>query len=281
MCSGVKSMDQIRIDDLSFTAHHGVYDFERKNGQLFVVSAVLETDTSTAGWTDCLEDSTSYADVAAFIVEILTNNTISLLEAAAEQVCRAVLLRFPLIQAVELELKKPNAPIPLDFASVSVRIKRAWHTAIVALGSNMGSRENALNGALTALQQRPEIRVGKISSLINTAPYGGVEQDDFLNGVCAIETVLSPQQLLDALHEIEEQYHRTREIHWGPRTLDLDIIFYDDLVLNTSTLIVPHPDMHNRDFVLRPLYEIAPQMIHPVFGKSVHRMYEELKQCSI
>ena len=137
-------MDQICITNLRFFARHGVFDFEREKGQYFVLSARLETDTRAAGMSDRLQESTSYAEVAEFLVDFLTQNTYQLLEAAAEQACRALLLRFPRIWGVELELKKPDAPIDLEFESVSVRIRRGWHTAYVALGSNLGDKEGYL-----------------------------------------------------------------------------------------------------------------------------------------
>ena len=114
--------DEIRIDELEIFAHHGVYDFETKNGQNFYINAVLYTDTSKAGKTDELTNSTNYGEVCAFITEFLTKNTYKLLEAAAEHVVEAALLQFPLVKGISLEIRKPQAPIPLPFGSVSVKI---------------------------------------------------------------------------------------------------------------------------------------------------------------
>ena len=272
------TMDLIKIDELSIFAYHGVFDFERENGQKFVISCVMETNTEKAGWSDAMEDSTSYAEVAAFLADYLTGNTFSLLEAAAEHACRELLLRYPLVSAVELEIRKPDAPIELDFSSVSVRIRREWHTAYIALGSNLGNKENYLRAALDGLSEDRNIRLGKVSTLIRTAPYGGVEQDDYLNGVCCVQTLYNPQELLDILHQLENAANRTREIRWGPRTLDLDILLYDDLLLTTDTLTIPHIDMHNRDFVLRPMAEIAPYVQHPAFHKSMLQLLTELEK---
>lgn len=270
-------MDEIRIDGLRFFAHHGVFDFETQQGQNFVLNAVLRCDTHDAGCSDALEDSTSYADVAQCLVDFLTKHTYHLLEAAVEQAARAVLLQFPLLREVELELQKPEAPIPLDFQTVSVRICRSWHTAYVALGSNLGDRAAYLQGALDGLAGDPCIRLGRVSTLIETAPYGDVVQDDFLNGACQIETLYTPQELLEVLHRLERNANRTREIHWGPRTLDLDILLYDQLVLDTPELAIPHRDMHNRDFVLRPMAEIAPYAQHPVFHRSMLELWQRLE----
>ena len=103
-----------------------------------------------------------------------------------------------------------------------------------------------------------------------------MEQDDFLNGAVELETLYDPQELLDRLHEIEQNANRKRLVHWGPRTLDLDILFYDDLVQDDPSLTLPHPDMQNRDFVLRPMAELAPNFLHPVFQKTIGQLLKEL-----
>ena len=104
-----------------------------------------------------------------------------------------------------------------------------------------------------------------------------MEQDDFLNGVLEGETTLNPYELLDIFNEIESQAGRTRDIHWGPRTLDLDIIFYDDLIIDSESLTIPHKEMHLRDFVLEPMNQIASWVRHPITGKTVEEMVKEGK----
>ncbi len=268
----LNNYDEIHIDGLKIFAHHGVYDFETREGQDFYINAVLYTDTKKAGESDVLTDSTNYGEVCHFLNDYLTKNTYKLIEAAAEHAVTELLLRFPLIRGVDLELKKPDAPIPLPFESVSVRIKRFWHTAYIALGSNMGDKKKYLEDALTEIKNNKEIRLLSTASFLETEPYGGVEQDNFLNSVCCLETLLSPQGLLDELHRIEQLAGRKREIHWGPRTLDLDIIYYEDRIMATDTLVIPHPDMENRVFVLKPLGEIAPYYRHPVTGRTTLQM---------
>ena len=268
--------DEIRIRGLRIFAHHGVFPEETRLGQMFVVNATLYTSTRKGGLADALEDTISYADVCLFLTDYLQNNTWKLLEAAVEHACRELLLRFPLLKAVELELEKPSAPIPLPFDSVSVRAKRGWHRCFVALGSNMGDTKGYLDGAVAALKADPCIRLKQVSSYLVTAPYGGVEQDDFLNGAVELETLYDPEELLEKLHVIEQAAKRERVIHWGPRTLDLDILFYDDLTQDDPDLTLPHPDLHNRDFVLKPMAELAPHFVHPVLHRTIRQLLDAL-----
>ncbi len=270
-------MDTIFIEKLEVFARHGVYPEENKLGQKFLVSAELAVDTEEAGHTDDLTKSVNYGEVAHRITQIMQENTHKLIEAAAADVCENLLLEFPLIQQIRLKIEKPWAPVGLPLASVGVEITRGWHTAYIALGSNMGDKEAYLQFGVDSLSATQGCQVTKVSSFLRTAPYGGVEQDDFLNGVLELRTILSPTALLTRLHEIEADAHRERKIHWGPRTLDLDIIFYDDLILDTPDLHIPHIDMANRDFVLTPLAEIAPYMRHPIFHKTVDEMKRALK----
>ena len=128
------------------------------------------------------------------------------------------------------------------------------------------------------LKRTPGCQVDSVSAWINTAPYGGVEQEDFLNGALEIETLLEPEELLEALHQVENAEGRERIVRWGPRTLDLDILFYGDLVSGDSVLTLPHPDMANREFVLKPLDELCPWQYNPVNGKTVRQMLRELEE---
>ncbi|MBU5299319.1 2-amino-4-hydroxy-6-hydroxymethyldihydropteridine diphosphokinase [Clostridium sporogenes] len=150
------------------------------------------------------------------------------------------------------------------------------HTAYVAFGSNIGEKENYIKRALEKMEER-EIKIIKVSPIYETEPYGVLDQDSFLNGVVKIETNLTPENLIKELLLIEKQLDRVRERRWGPRTIDLDIIFYDDLIINRNNLIIPHKDMENREFVLKPLCDIDENFIHPVLKKSVKQLYDRLK----
>ncbi len=142
-------------------------------------------------------------------------------------------------------------------------------TAYIALGSNIGNREENLNNAIEMLKQNEGVEVKLVSTYINTAPVGFTEQTDFLNAGVEVKTSLYPHKLLEICSDIEKKLKRERSIHWGPRTIDLDILLYEDLVLNDADLIIPHPRMHEREFVLKPLKEIAPKALHPVLKKTI------------
>lgn len=149
--------------------------------------------------------------------------------------------------------------------------------ALVALGSNLGDRENSLRAALDELRAAPDVALLSQSRLHETAPVGGpVPQAPFLNGAVLLETSLEPRSLLDRLQRIEEQSGRTRVRRWGPRTLDLDLLLYEQIVMHSTTLELPHPRMAFRRFVLEPAAEIAGSMIHPTTGWNIARLLQHL-----
>ena len=268
-------MDKIKVKDLKVFANHGVYEEEKKLGQDFFVSVVLHLDTRQAGLSDDLLDSVSYGEVSRFINSYMKENTFNLLEAVAEKLARELLLKFEKIKLVQLEVKKPQAPISLPFDYVSVEINRKWHDAYIGLGSNVGDKRKYLEDALVALDQDENNKVVEVSKWIETKPYGNEDQEDYLNGCIFLQTLYTPEELLKALNEIEAKAGRVRKGKWEPRTLDLDILFYDDWVYNNKDLSIPHMDLHNRDFVLEPLAEIAPFLRHPLKGKVVLEIWQE------
>lgn len=140
------------------------------------------------------------------------------------------------------------------------------NTAYIALGANLGDPAATLRAAFGALANLPESRVSKTSSLYRTAPVGMAGQPDFVNAVAVLETTLPPETLLDALLDLEQRFGRIRAEKNGPRTLDLDILFYNDLQLDLPRLTLPHPRLHLRAFVLQPLAEVAPQLTLPGRG---------------
>ncbi|SHF29047.1 2-amino-4-hydroxy-6-hydroxymethyldihydropteridine diphosphokinase [Caloramator proteoclasticus] len=146
----------------------------------------------------------------------------------------------------------------------------------IAFGSNIGDRYETIKRAFELIEEN-EMKIIKKSSIYETEPYGYKQQPPFINGVILVETELSCRDVLQRLLKIEKQLGRERIIRWGPRTIDLDIIFYNNEVYNEEDLKVPHPDMHNREFVLKPLCDIEPDFVHPLLNKSVKEMYMMLK----
>lgn len=269
-------MDRIIIEGLELFCNHGVFPEENVLGQKFLVSAILYTDTRKAGKTDELTASIHYGEVSLRIKEILEKNTYQLIERAAEVVCETLLLEYPLLSKITLRLEKPWAPVRLPLKTVAVEITRQWHEVYLSIGSNIGDKERYLKDAIQSLEEEKDIKVEKVSDFIVTEPYGYTEQDEFLNGCIKLRTLKHPYELLDFLHDIEKNAGRERKIHWGPRTLDLDILFYDKLILEEDDLIIPHKEIEKREFVLKPLVQIAPNFRHPVSNLTIERLYENL-----
>lgn len=152
--------------------------------------------------------------------------------------------------------------------------------AFIGFGSNVGDRIGNIVDALIRLQANENITITKISGLYETEPVGFVEQDDFINGVVCIDTTLSPMDLLAVCRSIERKLGRQRSIHWGPRTIDLDILLYDGLVQKTKELTIPHQELAHRRFVLQPLADIAADAVDPTCGKKISRLLSETKDKS-
>ncbi len=268
-------MDKIIIKNLELYAYHGVYPAENQLGQKFILTLELFGDYHLAGKTDHLTDSVSYAEVCHFAEKFLLKQQYQLIEACAEHVVQALFSQYPMIQKIHAVLKKPWAPIGSHLEYVAVDITRSRHKVYLSLGSNMGNKEENLNSAIKALSSQNTV-VAAISSFYETEPWGVVEQPSFLNCAVALTTLLTPHELLETIHQIETSLKRERLMHWGPRTIDLDILLYDDIITDTPECVIPHPHMQNRLFVLEPLSEIAPWVIHPLLHQRIIDIKEAL-----
>ncbi|MDP2942315.1 MAG: 2-amino-4-hydroxy-6-hydroxymethyldihydropteridine diphosphokinase [Candidatus Omnitrophota bacterium] len=150
--------------------------------------------------------------------------------------------------------------------------------ALVGLDSNLGDRRGYIEKAVEELKRSGAVEVIKVSSLYETEPVGGPPQGKYLDGVAEIRTMLAPRTLMALLKEIEKKVGRTpSDVRWGPREIDLDILLFDDIIIDEPDLKIPHPLLHLRDFMLEPICEIAPNLIHPVLQKSVADILSELK----
>jgi len=150
------------------------------------------------------------------------------------------------------------------------------HQAYIGFGSNLGNRLNNCKNAIEALAALPFCSLFKASSFYETSPVGLVEQPAFINGVVLLETAEDAHWLFGQMVEIEKTFGRIRTLKWGPRSIDLDLLFFDDQIINTPELSVPHPLLHERRFVLEPLNEVAPNFRHPCLGKSVADLRHDL-----
>lgn len=270
-------MDIIKIEGLKCFAYHGVYPEENEKGQDFVLDIWLYIDLSAAGKTDNLELTVDYGELCEFAKKYVCENKFNLLETVVERLSRLILIRYDnLVNGVKIRMWKPNAPISADFKNVGVEIERYWHDVFIGIGSNIGDREKYLKKGLQLLNLNDDVIIKKVSTFIETEPYGGVEMDPVLNGAARIKTLLAPYELLKICSEIENKLGRERLIRWGPRTFDMDILFYDKLILEDKCLIIPHIDIKNRDFVLKPMAEIAPGFVHPIYNKTIQDMLDEL-----
>lgn len=297
--------DRITLTGLKARGFHGVFDFEKREGQDFVVDVVLHADHARAGASDRLEDTVNYADVAQIVADRVTGEPFDLIEALAWAIAGDLL---SVARAVEVTVHKPQAPIDQNFQDVSVTVRSSGAQgqsqgvvqglarggqAVIGMGANMGNPAETVQSAMDALDLHPHITVLQRSSLYRSAPVGGVEQDDFINAVMTVETTLSAYELLGVCQGVELAHGRTRDVRRGPRTLDLDLIRFTpheglgrgaglgdtgaQLTLNDPVLTLPHPEAGKRAFVLTPWHEIDPSATIDVDGTTL-TLRERLEQ---
>ena len=269
-------MDKIHIKDLEIIGFHGAILEEKVLGQKFVLSFELDVDLRQAGKNDDLTKTVHYGELAQKVEEEFTKISYDLIEKAAEEICEFVLLNYPLVKKVKLLLKKPWAPTRKHVEYVAVEIERKWNKVYIAAGSNLGDKEETLKEAIYKIDKRKDCVVTKVSNFYTTDPVGYEDQDQFVNCVFEINTLQTPSELMDTLLEVEKDFKRERIIRWGPRTLDLDIIFYNDIISYDEHILIPHPRAHERQFVMKPMCDINPYYVHPIYRKRVMDISSEL-----
>ena len=240
----------------------GVLPHERESMQPLQIDIDLEVDLSEAGVTDNLADTANYGAISEAIADVVRTSSDTLLERLAARIADRV-LHFDHVEVANVLVTKLRPPVPEDLVSSAVRIVRsrvdmrvpARHRAIVALGSNLGDRAAYLRFGLDKLSN-----VIAQSQVFETDPVGGPDnQGPYLNMVAVVDTDLDPFAMLRRLLQIEAEAHRVRIERWGPRTLDMDLLFYDDYTITSEELTLPHPRYGERRFVLEPLSEVAPE----------------------
>ncbi|MFK7917473.1 MAG: 2-amino-4-hydroxy-6-hydroxymethyldihydropteridine diphosphokinase [Ilumatobacter sp.] len=267
-------VDRIDISGIRAVTIVGALPHEREIPQPLGIDLSLEVDLRDAGRSDELGDTVHYGLVADRVVAAVEESKDILLERLVARIADEVLM-FDRVDAVEVELTKLRPPLAVDAATTSVRLRRTRadasatahtvHRAFVALGSNLGDREGYLRLGVLGLGH-----VTKMSSVYETDPIGGPDdQGAYLNMVVEVETSLDPFALLRRCQRIEAEAMRQRVVHWGPRTLDVDIIQFDDVSIVSEDLIVPHERFAERRFVLEPLAEIAPDRCPAGWDQSI------------
>ncbi|SMX77180.1 2-amino-4-hydroxy-6-hydroxymethyldihydropteridine diphosphokinase [Brevibacterium antiquum] len=278
--------DRIELRGLRVRGNHGVFDFEKREGQDFVIDVTLHTSVSRAAATDDIADTVHYGELAEDVAHIVEDNTFDLIETLASRIAEHCL---DLAEHVEVVVHKPGAPIQRFFNDVSVTVVRSRDSTVIAeteaylnLGANLGDAADTLDQAVAALGRHPRITVLRRSSLYRTAPWGGVEQGDFLNLGLIVSTSLPAPELLSVAQGIEVACGRTRELRWGPRTLDIDLIRlgtnHAELVFDTEALTLPHPRAHERAFVLAPWVELdgGAEILTPTGPRPITAVLTEL-----
>lgn len=270
--------DRIVLAGIRGTGYHGIFEHERRDGQEFVVDISIELDLRRPGRSDDLLDTVHYGEVAAAVLARIEGQPFDLIEALAEVIAADILARER-VDAVEVVVHKPQAPVGVPFGDVRVEIRRERGTPVViALGSNVGHRVDTLTEAVEQLADVPRLTITGLSRLVESDPVGGPDQPAYLNGVALASFAGSPAALLRALHAIEHHNGRTREVRWGARTLDLDLVQFGrpgsprERLSDTAALLLPHPRAHERGFVVVPWAQadpeatlrLGPTVAHPV-----------------
>jgi dihydroneopterin aldolase/2-amino-4-hydroxy-6-hydroxymethyldihydropteridine diphosphokinase len=258
--------DRVVVRGITATGHHGVFDFERREGQPFVVDVELAVDLARAGASDDLAHTVHYGEVAADVVARIEGEPFDLIERLAQVIAEDALAR-PLVESVTVTVHKPKAPVGVEFGDVQVRVtrERPLVPVVIALGANLGEPAETVMAVLQDLQLSEVVTFPASSGLWETDPVGGPDQPAYVNAVLTGLTRLSPRRLLDVLHEIEAAHGRTREVRWGARTLDLDLIQYgapgesSEVRSDDPGLTLPHPRAHERAFVLQPWLDADPE----------------------
>ncbi len=271
--------DAIVVRGIRARGYHGVLEHEKRDGQDFVVDVTLAVDLVPAGESDDLGDTVDYAAVAAEVVAQVGAGPYDLIETLAARIASAALAR-PLVEAVDVVVHKPEAPVGVAVDDVEVHIRRERRThVVVAVGANLGDRVATVAAAIADLP----LTQARVSPLYETDPVGGPEQPRYVNAVVAGVTSLAPATLLRRLHEIEAQYGRTREVRWGARTLDLDLIAYgtpggDEATSDAPGLTLPHPRAFERAFVLAPWADIEPDARLRLPSGELRRVRDRLEE---
>lgn len=255
-------LDAIRIMGITGFGYHGVLDFERRDGQEFVVDLEIATPkVGESAVNDDIAATLDYRDLLDRTHALITGPPLQLIETLAERIAASILDAGA--SAVHVTVHKPHAPLPVPVTDVAVAVTRRRIRAVIGLGANLGDAAHALQEAAQAILALPRVRLVAASSIYDTAPVSDIPQPDYCNAILIVQADWDPASLLRQLHVIEASFGRARTESMGPRTLDLDLIDASDVdgpvTSDAEFCRVPHPRAGQRRFVLEPWAQIDPQ----------------------
>ena len=271
-------MDRIFIKNISLYGYHGVLPEEEERGQEFLISVELFLDYRGISHLDSLENTLDYSRVLETIREVFYRKRFQLLESLSECVANEI-LQLKILKKVRVTVCKPRPPLPGITGGVEVSAEREKATAskkgrvvYLGLGSNQGDRLDYLKHAVARLNDYPDIEVTDASPVYKTEPVGIDTSQDFYNAALKIKTSLSPVGILSCTKKIEWELGRRRKNEMLSRVIDIDLLQYENVILNSPLLSLPHPSIPERWFVLVPLNDIAPHLIPAGCQQSVSEM---------
>ena len=256
----------IRLEDIRLHGHLGVTPAEQATGCDLLVTVELAVDLGRVLTTDQLADTVDYSAVYRLVAATVGERDQRLVESLAGRLAELVATAFP-VTAATVAVRKLAPPVGGAAAAATAVVTRRWRDAWVGLGGNLGDRLAILRSAVAGLFGGPGCRLAAVSSLYETDPVGGPLQPPYYNAVAWLRTLAEPEQLLAVAHRLEEAAGRVRAERWGPRTLDVDLLVVDGEQRWGPDLILPHPRLTQRAFVLTPLAELAPGLL--VAGRPV------------
>lgn len=267
-------MFRIIIKNLNLFGYHGVKESEKKDGQNFRFNIEIFINKGSFLNDDSIENTLNYSEVIKLIKRINSSERFNLLETFSQTVAEDIMKISPLVDKVIVRIEKTSPPIKENLESVGVeyvldrkreekdKSKNKKVDVFLSLGSNVGDRENNLRKAVDLISSNPNINVVKVSSIYETEPMYLKDQNSFYNVVLQAHTgiELGPFEMMGFLKGIEFGFGRKKDIKYGPRIIDIDLLYYGEMVIESDFLTLPHPGIEERKFVLAPLSEIAPEL---------------------
>jgi dihydroneopterin aldolase/2-amino-4-hydroxy-6-hydroxymethyldihydropteridine diphosphokinase len=249
----------VTIENLIVIACHGCNPEEKVQPQPFRFDIKAFINCEDSCFNDDLNSTVSYSAIGKMVVDFCTNTCFNLLEKLANETCRLLMDEFPMIDEIQIELKKTQPPTRLHLSSLGVSFTLKREIVYLSLGSSLGDKEKFLNDAINQLKLVRGVNVLQVAKFITTEPYGDAAHNLFINTAVKVSTYLEPEEFFKFTHAIEIFEGRTRGEKWGEdRTLDIDIVFWGRKKILTENLRIPHYDWKNRDFMKIPIAELDP-----------------------